>query len=239
MMSDDEALQTCLPTRRERCVRRAADRTARTAPSMFVAVASLALAFTPLPLSPRAQLFAQRTAASPACSLFDGLQWPWDEKSSSSSDEPGKFIRHNEASPGCAPLGVVTAGFSDDALEALAETIEDVYAGPDGATAQVPIAVLSKADLKLRLRDVLATVAERDSQLPDRPAQPRVPLVLLSGFSTTATSATVRALRNLGLSGGSDDKAPMFAVAVPNALDKTLSRLVEEIEGDHLSLSGQ
>ena len=76
---------------------------------------------------------------------------------------------------------------------------------------------------------------ERDSQLPDRPAQPRVPLVLLSGFSTTATSATVRALRNLGLSGGSDDKAPMFAVAVPNALNKPLSVLIDEIQGDALA----
>ena len=104
------------------------------------------------------------------------------------------------------------------------------------ATAHVPIAVLAKGDLRLRLRDVLGQLNERDSVLPDQPSTPKVPLVLLSGFSTVATSATVRAVRALGLTGGqSGEERPMFAVAVPNALDKPLSVLIDEISGDHLA----
>ena len=76
----------------------------------------------------------------------------------------------------------------------------------------------------------------RDSELPDQPASTRAPLILLSGFSTVATSATVRAIRSTGLRGGSDgSQQPMFAVAVPNALDKPLTVLIEELEGDHMA----
>ena len=61
-------------------------------------------------------------------------------------------------------------------------------------------------------------------------------LVMLSGFSTVATSATVRAVRAAGLTGGRDAKQrPMFAVAVPRALDKSLRVLLEELEGDHVA----
>ena len=84
-------------------------------------------------------------------------------------------------------------------------------------------------------RDVLATLPDRNFVLPDRPAQPRVPLVLLSGFSTVVTSAAVRAIGRLGLRGGSDNVRPMFAAAVPNALDKPWTMLLEELEGDHLA----
>ena len=172
-----------------------------------------------------------------AAMLFDGLQWPWDDKKD--AYEPGKFQRHSELQPGCAPLGVVCAGFSEDALEALADVVEYTLMDADGqATKHVPIAVLDKRDLRRRLRDVLAQLDERDSVLPDQPSTPRAPLVLLSGFSSVATSATVRAVRELGLTGGSDDVRPMFAVAVPNALDKPLAVLIEEIEGDHLANRG-
>ena len=176
---------------------------------------------------------------SPPTLLFGGLQWPWEESKRNLDDgERGKFVRQSELEPGCAPLGVVTAGFSEDALEELAMCIEDVYNGPDGEIVAVPIAVLSKSDLRLRLREVLANIDERDSVLPDTPAQPRVPLVLLSGFSTVAVSATVRALRGLELTGG-QNVGPMFAVAVPNALDKSFGMLSEEIEGDHLALASK
>lgn len=150
-----------------------------------------------------------------------------------SADEAGKFVRHSELEPGCAPLGVLTAGFDEDALELLAGAIDEVYTGPDGPMATVPIAVLAHADMRLRLRDILATLAERDSVLPERPARPRVPLVLLSGFNTVATSAAVRAVRALGLEGGTEQVRPMFAAAVPRALDKRLTVLMEELEGDH------
>ena len=177
---------------------------------------------------------------SPPTLQFGDLKWPWeDKKKNSDDDERGKFVRQSELEPGCAPLGVVTAGFSEDALETLAMCIESVYEGPDGEMAAVPIAVLSKSDLRLRLREVLANIDERDSVLPGIPAQPRVPLVLLSGFPSVAVSATVRALRGLELTGGGENVRPMFAVAVPNALDKSFSMLIDEIEGDHIALSAK
>ena len=110
-------------------------------------------------------------------------------------------------------------------------------AADDGREGLEEEQVVAKEDLRLKLRDILAGLQARDSVLPDRPALPRVPLVLLSGFNTVQTSATVRALRSLNLRGGVDQStSPMFAVAVPKALDKTLRVLIEEIEGDHLEL---
>ena len=212
-------------------------------------LATPAFAFTTASFLNRAPRTAWISAAAgrsrpPTCQLGN-IRWPWEQQpgggaDDDADDERGKFKRQSELEPGCAPLGVVTAGFDDDALEALAMTVEDLYEGPDGEEmAHVPIAVLSKSDLRLRLRDVLAKIDERDSVLPDAPAQPRVPLVLLSGFSTTAVSATVRALRGLELTGGADGVRPMFAVAVPNALDKSFGLLIDEIEGDHLALASQ
>ena len=61
----------------------------------------------------------------------------------------------------------------------------------------------------------------------------RVPLILLSGFNTVQTSLTVRSLSAMGLVGGTERTRPMFAAAVPRALDKTLRVLCDELEGDH------
>ena len=186
---------------------------------------------------PLGRAAAHPRAPAAAMNLFGG-SWPWEQqKCDKEIDEPGKFKPHSELQPGCSPLGVVCAGFCDDGLEALAATIESILTDAEGqATAHVPIAVLAKGDLRLRLRDVLGQLNERDSVLPDQPSTPKVPLVLLSGFSTVATSATVRAVRALGLTGGqSGEERPMFAVAVPNALDKPLSVLIDEISGDHLA----
>ena len=163
--------------------------------------------------------------------------WPTgDSTPPDSGDEAGKFYRHSELQPGCGPLGVLVAGLGEDELEALAVTIEQVYQDAEGQPiAHVPIAVIEQADLRKPLRDVLALVKKRDSELPALPARPRVPLVMLSGFSSVGTSAAVRALGSLGLTGGTDRTRPMFAVAVPRALDKPLSVLLEEIEGDHMA----
>lgn len=165
--------------------------------------------------------------------LFDNLFGP-----PPSGDDAGKFVRHAELKTGCAPLGVLAAGFDEDALEVISDCVESVWRGPDGELAHVPIAVLAEDDFRrgVRLRDVLAQVSTRDSDIPARPAAPRVPLVLFSGFSAVQTSATVRAIRALGLVGGASRAPPMFGVVVPNALDKTLRVLCEEIEGDHLGL---
>ena len=166
-----------------------------------------------------------------------------------SHPEPGKFVRHNELSPGCGPLGVLCGGFQEEQLEVIAEALESVFDSPDGQVAQVPIVALAQSDMRLRLRDVLAKLSERDSVLPDQPMRLRTPLVLLSGFSPVQTSLAVRQIRSLGLQGRSqperfrwpwesddaDDAgwvAPMFAAAVPKALDKPLSVLCEELEGD-------
>ena len=40
-------------------------------------------------------------------------------------------VPHNELSPGCAPLGVLCAGLSEDALEDLADAVESVFKSPD------------------------------------------------------------------------------------------------------------
>jgi hypothetical protein len=197
-----------------------------------------ALAFSPArPAAVRHQQAAVGAIGASACrvppaAMLFGASWPW-ERSAGSDDESGKFLRHSNLQPGCAPLGVVTAGLMEDELEALADTIEGVTSGPDGAISHVPIAVLSQSDLRYQLRDVLARLDERDSVLPDRPCVPAVPLVLLSGFSATQTSAMVRALRAADLLGGEGGKQrPMFAAVVPNALTKTLRMLIDEIDGD-------
>lgn len=147
-----------------------------------------------------------------------------------SKDESGKFLRHSDLQPGCAPFGVVVAGLVEDELEEVAACIEGVWQGAAGEPlSHVPIAVLAESDLRLRLRDILADLPARDSVLPDRPASARVPLILLSGFNTVQASATVRAVRALELRGVA------FAVAVPKALSKTLRVLIDELEGDHLA----
>ena len=68
--------------------------------------------------------------------------------------------RHNELSPGCAPLGVLCGGLSEDALEDIADAVESVFAGPyeDGniQTTHVPIVPLAQGDMRLRLREVHA-----------------------------------------------------------------------------------
>ena len=175
--------------------------------------------------------------SAPTVLQFGDLKWPWDAKQAGSDDDSTKFVRHSELNPGGAPLGVVCAGFSEDDLEMIAATVEEVYVDAEGAATQhVPIVVLGRGDLRLKLRDVLAQLQARDSELPDQQASLRAPLILLSGFSTVATSATVRALRSIGLRGGSDgSRRPMFAVVVPNALDKPLTVLIDELEGDHMA----
>jgi len=165
------------------------------------------------------------------------FEWPWAVgRDGGTKDESGKFLRHSNLQPGCAPLGVVVVGLVEDELEEVAACIEGVWQGAAGEPLlHVPIAVLAESDLRLRLRDILADLPARDSVLPDRPASARVPLILLSGFNTVQTSATVRAVRALELRGEDATQRPMFAVAVPKALSKTLRVLIDELEGDHLA----
>ncbi|KAL1518475.1 hypothetical protein AB1Y20_002766 [Prymnesium parvum] len=185
--------------------------------------------------------------------------------------ERGKFVRHAELSPGCAPLGVLCAGLDEAQLDLLAEAIDETFIDAEGgASAYVPIVPLEQSDFSPRvlLQDVLAQLTERDSTLPDRPAAVAVPLVLMSGFSTVQASAAVRAISRRGLRGGGAPAAargtgfsglvhslmrfgagppeqreerrheprvaPMLAVVVPNALEKPLCVLIEELEGDHM-----
>lgn len=204
----------------------------------FFATLGSAGAFSPTALNSQPRRLRQSRTIPITAGLFDnllGLGPP-------AGEERGKFVRHAELDPGCAPLGVLCAGFDEEQLEAIAQCVEGVWRGPDGDLAEVPIAVLSQDDFKrgVRLRDVLAQMKERDSELPPRPALPRIPLILLSGFSAVQTSATVRAIGSLGLRAGAPPGVrPMFAAAVPNALDKTLRALCDEIEGDHLARTQQ
>ena len=200
---------------------------------MLSALSSLGLLLhAPLSLPRTAAVRVHRSGAPPM--LFE---WPWAVgRDGGSKDESGKFLRHSSLQPGCAPLGVVVAGLVEDELEEVAACIEGVWQGAAGEPLlHVPIAVLAESDLRLRLRDILADLPARDSVLPDRPASARVPLILLSGFNTVQTSATVRAVRALELRGEDATQRPMFAVAVPKALSKTLRVLIDELEGDHLA----
>ena len=154
------------------------------------------------------------------------------------NDEYGKFVRHSELSPGCAPLGVLCAGLSDDELETLALAVEGVWTGADGDEAadprHVPIVVLEEADMRRRLRDVLAELDERDSVLPTRALKIRNPLVVFSGLNSVELSATLRTVSPaLRAQRPPDAPSTMFATAVPRSLDKRLDVLCEEIEGDH------
>uniref|UniRef100_A0A7S0Q258 Uncharacterized protein n=1 Tax=Coccolithus braarudii TaxID=221442 RepID=A0A7S0Q258_9EUKA len=176
-------------------------------------------------------------ACTPMASLFGNLFGTPEPPPADS----GKFMRHKDLAPGCAPLGIVCAGLTDDQLEAVANAVESVWSGADAEGEEqiqhVPIAALGQADLRpwVKLRDVLAELEQRDSVLPDRGAQVRIPLILLSGFNTVQTSLTVRILSALNLIGGTFSTRPMFAAAVPRSLDKSLRLLCDELEGDHVA----
>ena len=168
-------------------------------------------------------------------------------------------VPHNELSPGCAPLGVLCGGLSEDALEDIADAVESVFENPDEEgnmhAPHIPIVPLAQGDMRLRLRDVLAQLSERDSVVPSEPMLLRTPLILISGFSPVQTSLAVRRIRSLGLLPGDlqpeksgmrwpwakeDSRdaeprlvAPMFAAAVPKSLDKPMRALCDELEGDH------
>ena len=137
---------------------------------MLAIVAAAAFSWSPCVTAWRPQLRSwspqQHVRAVPRM-----IEWPWDKAQTDDSYEPGKFMRHSELQPGCAPLGIVTAGLADDELEILAEALDYAITGPDGAISHVPIAVISESDLRLRLRDVLAKISERDSVLPERPCR--------------------------------------------------------------------
>ena len=47
-----------------------------------------------------------------------------------SAPEGGQFVRHSELAPGCAPLGVLVAGFDEDQLEAIAGVLESARPAP-------------------------------------------------------------------------------------------------------------
>lgn len=59
-------------------------------------------------------------------------------------------VPHNELAPGCAPLGVLCGGLSEDALEDIADAIESVFEGPDEEgnmhTPHIPIVPLAQGE---------------------------------------------------------------------------------------------
>ena len=59
-------------------------------------------------------------------------------------------VPHNELSPGCAPLGVLCGGLSEDALEDIADAVESVFEGPDEEgnmhTPHIPIVPLAQGE---------------------------------------------------------------------------------------------
>jgi len=159
-------------------------------------------------------------------------------------EEAGKFVRQGRldglGQKAFGPMGLVVGGFGEDELEVLAETVDGfLWTELCGPPPVVPIAVLTKEDLaqETTLSSVLTELKERDGVLPDAQPDLKTPLVLFSGFLPLQVSGLSKAIVGSGIRGGMPGKEvpPMCAIAVPNAMDKTLLQLCDEIEGDHLA----
>uniref|UniRef100_A0A7S2F3B5 Uncharacterized protein n=1 Tax=Octactis speculum TaxID=3111310 RepID=A0A7S2F3B5_9STRA len=146
-----------------------------------------------------------------------------------------------ESSGTTPPLGILIAGFQDDHLETVAMALDQAIATADFMPKYIPLVPLTPTDFGTRLCDFLTpeVLAARDSVIPRIHAWPRVPLFLLSGFSADQTSTTLQAISTLSLKGGSETVGPMFAAAVPSALDKPLLQLLNELEGEYRNINGE
>jgi hypothetical protein len=78
---------------------------------------------------------------------------------------------------------------------------------------------------------------QRDCEIPDEVATMKVPLVLISGLTPVQVSGCVKAIVGSGIKGGvpGAEAAPMCAIAVPKALDKSMAQLIDELCGDHMA----
>jgi hypothetical protein len=140
----------------------------------------------------------------------------------------GKFARYGDRGVPAAfgPLGCLCAGLDEEELGVLGDAID---AHP--AQGHIPIAILSKAEMLKPLRGALEGLAQRDCVIPAAPVQLSSPLIVFSGME----QATIRGVMTelvAARSRGSIPASVIFALAVPNAMDKPLSQIHEEAIGD-------
>ncbi|EKX52226.1 hypothetical protein GUITHDRAFT_161344, partial [Guillardia theta CCMP2712] len=159
------------------------------------------------------------------------------------NNEAGKFVRQSNlqgVNGVFGPPGLIVGGLGEDELEVLSEVVESALRVDATTAPQLPIAVLGKEDFdgKTLLKDVVSTLSERDSVLPDEPAQLKFPMIMISGLNPIQVSACVKAIVASGIKGGIPGgtfHTPMCALVVPKAMDKSMVQLLDEVEGDHLA----
>jgi len=178
-----------------------------------------------------------------------------DEHQGEEGLDDGKFLKlGTEIVEPFGPLGLVIAGFNkEEYLDLIIDAFDKAL--PIGTP--LPVAILGKSDIKKTFREVLSELQQRDCLLPADGEQLsllaehkqhhgnscdssqicylRYPLVLCSGFQVLQLQDALRSIESIA------DRLPtkpMMAMAVPNAMDKKISQLLEEIEGDHDSRLG-
>jgi len=164
-------------------------------------------------------------------------------RSGSDDDTVGKFYQlgGEEANSDIVPtsrfgpFGVIVGGWTDDDLEyVVAPALEEAATDDsDAAPVPVPIRVLAKADLQKPLKDILENLQAMDAVMPEEgdDAQLTRPLLLFSGWDPERMIAAVKKLRGL-VALRRLKTEPMAAMAVPRAMEKKLTFLVDEIQGD-------
>eukprot|EP00591_Stephanopyxis_turris_P002703 CAMPEP_0195520416 /NCGR_PEP_ID=MMETSP0794_2-20130614/16802_1 /TAXON_ID=515487 /ORGANISM="Stephanopyxis turris, Strain CCMP 815" /LENGTH=199 /DNA_ID=CAMNT_0040649763 /DNA_START=144 /DNA_END=743 /DNA_ORIENTATION=- len=160
-------------------------------------------------------------------------------------DEAGKFLElGQDITKAYGPLGIVTAGYEEESLDRIVSACEAALTPPDSISPYFPVAILGKSDLKQTFKEVLSQLMERDCLLPEdgdelvlvssdgraNSSYLRYPLVLFSGFEVPQLQQALRYIESMEKELPAQ---PMCAMAVPNAMDKQMSQLLEEIEGDY------
>jgi hypothetical protein len=142
----------------------------------------------------------------------------------------GKFARYGdderEVPATFGELGVLTAGLDEEALGTLGDIIDaNVQQG------LVPIVVLTQAEMRQPLREVLKGMLARDCVIPATPASVQSPLVLFSGLEEEALRSVVGTLAQ-ARTAGLVPRDVVFACAVPRAMDKSVGAIYNEVLGD-------
>jgi len=149
--------------------------------------------------------------------------------SSSDDEEDGKFLQLGlEITKPFGPLGLIVAGYNQ---EKYLDLIIDACERTLDSKQTLFVAILGKSDLGKTFSDITSELESRDCTLPadGDELNLRYPLLLYSGFEIPQLQSSIRNIELLA----NRLPQPMMAMAVPNAMDKQISQLIEEIEGDH------
>jgi len=159
-----------------------------------------------------------------------------------SSRDGANFIKlDSDSNAKISPPALVVCNSGDILSEYHLETLDDIVLSGVSSLEPVPVLLLGQDDCKSTLRKLLldpGVLESRDHVLPSRPMlatklkQPAC--ILFSGCDRSSISATIQGIRSWNPPGGSSfPKAIAFAMVVPNALDKPLELLIQEIVNDY------